>query len=293
MTRILITGVSGLLGYNLAKLFPKDEFEIFGTTNRHKVQLNSVEEISVNLLEFNNLIEKIKTIKPDIILHCAGLTSVDECDKNPDLAYQIHVTLSEVIAKYSVETGTYLIHISTDHLWDGAKSMVLEETPICPLNQYGKTKGEGEKKVLQINSNALILRTNFYGNGLPWRMSLSDWILDKLKNKTSFPAFRDVHFTPISVVQFFQALYSLIQKRASGIFHLVGSERVSKFDFACKLADFYSLSKELIIPGTVEDAVLFAPRPKDMSLSSEKLKSFLGISGFSIEEGISTLEQKP
>lgn len=91
--------------------------------------------------------------------------------------------------------------------------MVTEDVPVCPVNIYGKTKAESERVVLAVNSEALILRTNFFGPGLQWRQSLSDWIINSLNRSEKINAFYDVFFTPISIYHLARAILLFIQKK--------------------------------------------------------------------------------
>lgn len=78
------------------------------------------------------------------------------------LQKKIHIDVSHVIAQTASQINSKMVHISTDHLWDGTMQMVTEDVPVCPVNIYGKTKAESERAVLAVNSEALILRTNFF-----------------------------------------------------------------------------------------------------------------------------------
>src|SRR5690606_32332175 len=100
-----------------------------------------------------------------------------------------------------------------------------------PLNVYARTKVEAEALVRQHMNSALILRTNFFGRGPRWRQSISDWIWDNVVAGHSIPGFTDSFFSPISGLDLARIMLAMIERGASGTFHLGGSERISKFDF--------------------------------------------------------------
>lgn len=159
---ILITGASGLLGHHLSRFFLENGNKVIALRKTHSLGIIGLDEIEIDLLDFNTVKNLLTKIGPDYIIHCAGLTNVDDCEKNESLAKKIHIDVSQIIAQTASRINSKMIHISTDHLWDGTMQMVTEDVPVCPLNVYGKTKAESERAVLAVNSEALILRTNFF-----------------------------------------------------------------------------------------------------------------------------------
>ncbi|AJR14906.1 SDR family oxidoreductase [Leptospira interrogans] len=286
---ILITGASGLLGHHLSRFFLENGNKVIALRKTHSLGIIGLDEIEIDLLDFNTVKNLLTKIGPDYIIHCAGLTNVDDCEKNESLAKKIHIDVSQIIAQTASRINSKMIHISTDHLWDGTMQMVTEDVPVCPLNVYGKTKAESERAVLAVNSEALILRTNFFGPGLQWRQSLSDWIINSLNRNEKINAFSDVFFTPISIYHLARVILFLIQKKAKGIYHTVGSERISKYDFAISIAKSFNKSTELIRPISIQNIQFNALRPLDMSLSTDKIVGFLNVSMPTVQAGIDSL----
>ncbi len=273
----------------MSKYLLKNNYNIVSLRKNHPLNLRGVEEVEIDLLDFAAVTNLLNRVRPKYVIHCAGLTNVDECEKNESLAKKIHVDLSLLIAQISLQLNAQMIHISTDHLWDGTKSMVQEDTSFCPLNVYGKTKAESELAVLSANPKSLILRTNFFGPGLEWRQSLSDWIINCLNRNERINAFADVFFTPISMFHLSDIVLRLMQKKAKGVYHVAGSERVSKFEFAVSIARTLNKSIDLIKPISIKDVKLHAPRPLDMSLSTEKIQKLFGKPMSDIQTSIATL----
>jgi dTDP-4-dehydrorhamnose reductase len=153
--------------------------------------------------------------------------------------------------------------------------MVEENQPVRPVNAYARSKAKGERMVQAADPNALILRTNFFGRGRPWRLSLSDWYLERLHSGEKFFAFSDAHFTPIALPLLYEVVVDAASAGLDGIYHACGSERLSKYEFAVRLARWLGLPQDGIRPGNIADAGLTAPRPADMSLSTQKLSNAL------------------
>ena len=285
----LITGASGLLGHDLCRQLISKGKNVAALKSTHQVGVKGAEEFCIDITDEASVKSIIKNRAPDVIVHAAGLTNVDECEKKPYLAHSIHVDGTRYIAEIAQECGVQLVYISTDHLWDGSQPMVDEEEPTNPINVYAKTKLEGELAALTVCSQSLSIRTNFFGPGRPWRTSFSDWILKSLVLKSEISMFADVYYTPISTKLLCQNINELVAKNAMGIFNVGGSERLSKYQFALRLAKAANYCADTVGQTSLSSHALKAPRPHDMSLDTEKVSAFLGRTMPSIDESISSL----
>lgn len=289
--RLVLTGGSGLLAINWAYLVRDHEY-VCVFTHKHNVVMRKVASRHVDLLDVNAITQSLAEYNTELVVHTAGMTNVDECEKNPDAAYTANVTLAKNVALAARKLDLKLVHISTDHLFDGSKALVAEDEPPSPMNIYGKTKLQAENEVLDIQPDALIIRTSFYGWGHQYRMSISDWIINTLKKGESISAFCDVFFTPLLIDLLVSAVHELIIRRVSGIIHLGGDQRISKYDFALSVADIFNLDKQLIKRASIKTAELFAPRPHDMSLSNQKAVRLLGRHMGNVEVGLRNLYEQ-
>lgn len=285
---IFITGISGLLGLNLAHL-ARHDFNVSGCYFKSPVISDGVKTFPLDVTNYPKVVEHLQRLKPDLIIHTAGLTNVEACESNPNLAYDMHVVASKHIARASSMLGSRLVHISTDHLFDGESPWNTETDDPEPINNYAKTKLQAEQVVIQECPQALIVRTNFFGWGTSLKASFSDWILRKLDLGEELTMFTDVYFTPILVNQLGRKIFDLVHKNADGIFNVAGSDRLSKYDFALEIARVFGYSTDLIRPISVRDFSFIARRPNDMSLSSTKASDFLDCPMPTTEEGLKEL----
>lgn len=290
MKKVVFFGGSGLLAVNWAKKICLD-YEVYLIMHKRKIQLPEV-----NVIHFDENFEAsfnhfILELKPDLIVNCAALTNVDLCESNPSVANKINTEWPKKLALLSKKVGAKFVHISTDHLFDGKKKIYDEGDQISPLNQYAKTKAAAEKEVLLIDENALIVRTNFYGWGLSYRKSFSDFILEGLRNKTDLQLFSDVFYSPIYIGELVRLIHLALEKKCIGIYNFVGTENISKYDFGLAIAEVFDLSNENIsssLIGAKKDLVL---RPKNMALSNEKLLKKLNQPILTLKEQLMSLKE--
>ena len=264
-----------MLGYGLCRHLVDHGHQVTGIARKHEVGVPGVTETRIDLLDTAALRAAVDDLSPDVIVHCAGLTSVDGCERDEPLARALHVEAAALLAECATGSGARMIQISTDHLWDGSRPMITEDTPPAPINAYARTKAAGEAAVLAMAADSLIVRTNFCGPGRPWRKSLADWVFDELSAGRPIAAFTDVFFTPITVPRLAQAIVDLFDAGGEGVFNVAGSERVSKYDFARRYARDQGLDETLVSEGSIKTIDLAAARPFDMSLSTEKVSAFL------------------
>lgn len=290
-TRVLITGGSGLLALNWA-LALRDRYSITLGLHEREIALARVQIIRIDLESVEHLVRAFEAVQPQIVIHTAGLTSVEKCEAEPDLARYVNVQLAANVAQACDRLGLPLTHISTDHLFSGGASLVNENYPVEPINVYGRTKAEAERQVLAAHPHALVVRTNFYGWGTSYRHSFSDVIIETLRGDRDLTLFQDVYYTPIIAEAAVRTVHDLIDLKAAGIFHVVGDERISKYEFGLKLAQEFKLDTTLIKPGYLTGQVSLVKRPHDMSLSNQKTCKLLGRKLGEVGEHLARLHQQ-
>jgi dTDP-4-dehydrorhamnose reductase len=273
--RILITGGSGLLALNWAQAVSERCFVTLGLHNR-QVVFSGAETQQIDLESVDKLARLIDKSSPQVVIHTAGLSSVDRCESEPEFARHVNVTVAANVAKACAVTGVGLVHISTDHLFSGQAPLIDENQQPAPINVYGQTKAEAECRVLDANPLSLVIRTNFYGWGTSYRQSFSDFVINALRAGSDLTLFRDVFYSPILLETLALAVHELVQIKASGIFNVVGDERISKYDFGLKLSEEFGLEFGQVRSGLFSDQRTLVHRPLDMSLSNQKVCNLLG-----------------
>ena len=272
---ILITGGSGLLALNWAATM-REKFNINLGLHDRNVNLKDTKNILLDLDSKGVLTKVFDELQPQLVIHTAGLTNVEECEANPPLAKHINVDLTKNLAMVCANLNIPMVYISTDHLFSGNQSLVDEDCPVSPINVYSRTKAEAEAYIQNAYPETLIIRTNFYAWGTSYRHSFSDMVINNLRAGKRVSLFKDIYYTPILVEPLVYSVHELVQKKAKGIFNVVGDDRTSKYDFGLKLAKEFNLESDLIDSGSISDRRSLVQRPLDMSLSNQKVTNFLG-----------------
>lgn len=288
--KILFTGGSGLLSLNWANQVCQD-FDVVLGLHEREINIKGVDSLKISIDSENEFVKNIENIKPDLVVHTAGMTNVDQCEAFPELANKINYVGAKFVSDVCLKNNIDLIFISTDHLFDGSVPNVSENHVKKPMNCYGRTKSLAEDYIYLSNPNALIIRTNFFGWGTSYRQSFSDFIINNLSSGKNITLFNDIYYTPISIDFLVINVMNLYLRKADGIFNVVSNERISKYEFGLMVADVFGLDVSLILKGRIEDRLELVQRPKDLSLSNRKLINFLKTTIPSIHDQIFALKE--
>ena len=290
MIKVYITGIAGLLGNTLAHEL-KNKYVISGA-DRNELDVYGCEYDVFDLLDFDKLENRLKERNPDVIIHAAALVNVDGCEVNKTLARRMNVELTDFLVDYAGRNSIKLIYISTDAVFDGdRKDYLYTENDITnPLNEYGKTKLEGEKSVLCL-TDGLVLRTNIYGFNIRNKFSFGEWIVSSLEDGQTLNMFTDVQFSPLLVNELAKIINECIEKNISGLYHACATGSISKYEFGVYLKNEFGIQSGAIRKSTSEQAMLKAKRSTNMGMSNEKLRKKLHIEISTPIEGIDAFKK--
>ena len=300
--RILVTGASGLLGLNLSLEAAKpqtvaayrqkthfadsNEHQVFGLVHSHPLHTSAFTVLQGDLLDPGAAERIIDQTRPDWVINCAALAIVDACETDPLRAQKLNTELPAKLAAIVARGGARLLHVSTDAIFDGQRGDYSEADTPNPLSVYGRTKLEGELAVADANPDAIIARVNFYGWSLSGKRSLSEFFFYNLESSKQLMGFTDVYFCPLLVNDLAQILIKMLQYELSGLYHVVSSEFISKYDFGVALAREFELEENLITPTSVSKAGLAAARSPKLTLRTAKLGAALGTPPPDISSGL-------
>lgn len=289
LRRLLVTGASGLLGYAVVKRL-SSEGEVVGTVNRHSVELPYAHAIAVDLTAHGAVDALFEAVRPSWVVHCAALANVDQCEDQPEQARRLNADLPRHIARAARDHGSWMLHMSTDAVFEGEHGPYAEGDPTGPINEYSRSKLLGEQAVLEtLPDRAIVVRATIYGWNVQPKVSLSEWYLENLRGGRRVIGFQDAIFTPILVEDLADIFSELIARPVPGLYHVGSPNRCSKYEFAVSLARQFGLDPALITPGRRADVTLRAPRPRDTSLVTTMMARHLGHQAPTVLAGIGRL----
>ncbi|MCR4438622.1 MAG: SDR family oxidoreductase [bacterium] len=284
--RLLVTGASGFLGGHVAYLAAR-HWSVYGTWQEHPFCLRGVEAIQLRLGDERAVRRLLDTVRPQVVIHCAALTDLDYCEAHPDAAQLINVEATKTIAEWCGVNAARLIFLSSDMVFDGSLGWYRETDSPHAVNVYGATKVEAEQAVQAFCANHVIARSALiYGRPRTGGSSFSTWIEQRLAAGEPVPLFVDQYRTPILVSDLAAALVELAGRGFVGVLHLAGPERTDRFAFGWQLAHLLSHNTSLLLKRTMAEVPLGAPRPRDVSLCTERAQRLLATRLHGVQDGL-------
>ena len=262
--KFLVTGSAGLIGSQVVKDLLAQNHQVYSCYHDAKPEQGT--PVILDLLDKNNIIETINKIKPDIIIHLAAMTGVDQCELQQDLAMKINSDATEILAREASTQEAFFVYVSTDYVFDGKKGMVKENDVPNPLGFYGKSKLAGELTLNKFASAYAIVRTSTPFGLHKTKKSFPIWVKENLELKKEIPVLVDQFTSPTFVPNLSKMLIEVATKKIVGIIHLAGATRISRYHLAELLADKLNLDKRLLVPTKSDEMKWKSQRPKDSSL---------------------------
>lgn len=294
--RILITGASGLLGLNLALEASGEKYHgqhtVFGQVNSHSIRTDAFTVIPCNLLAPRAVERLLDQTQPDWVIHCAALANLDACEHDPALASEMNTEVPRKLAEHVSKGGARLVHISTDSVFDGRVGNYTEEDLPNPQGVYARSKFEAEKAVAQADASAIIARVTLFGCSITGKRSLGEFFFNNLSAGKQAMGFTDVFFCPLLANHLGNLLLAMLEKRLSGLYHVLSSEYLSKYEFGLRIARRFGFDERLIVPVSVEEAGLTAKRSPNLNLRTDKLAQALGAPPPDVDSGIEKFYQQ-
>jgi len=287
LKRILVTGAGGLLGSKLVHVLSR-EYEVTPTHNMKPPDPNS---LRMDIVDKKAVLRVFNMVSPDMVVHAAAMTNVDRCETNRELAWNINVLGTMNIAERCAENGARLIYVSTDYVFDGDKGCYEEDDEANPINYYGLTKLKGEEFVREFCKDSVIARTSVVYGWHPTKVNFATWVVDSLRNRRRINVAEDHYNSPTLADDLAEIIGRIMGSKGFGVYHASGSERISRFEFALKIADTFELDRSLLKPVKMRDIEAWiAKRPKDSSLCVDKLRENLGIEPLGLAEALKKMK---
>lgn len=268
MKKILITGVSGLLGSNLAYCW-RNRYDILGIYHQHPWAFAGIRTKQADLADSQAVKALLKDFEPDVIIHAAASVDVDRCEEDPQWAWRGNEMMTQCLVN-AADSQTKFVYISTDLVYDGVRGGYVETDPVNLINVYATTKFAGEQAVVAI-ANALIVRTNIFGWNVQDKTCFAERVIKEAKART-INGFTDSFFSSLYTFDLAELLSAALEKDLKGIYHFASSTAVSRYDFADSLAKKLGYGSGLIHSSSMKVFPFKARRSPNLSLNTDKLQ---------------------
>ncbi|MCS7367819.1 MAG: dTDP-4-dehydrorhamnose reductase [archaeon YNP-WB-062] len=290
--KILVTGASGLLGSKVAELAFSEGHEVYSAFNQHTI--NYGYPVKMDLTDLDSCRRVFENARPEAVVHSAALTNVDLCEVEKETAWRINVYGTELIARLCKEFNCFMVFISTDYVFSGEKGLYSEVDQPDPINYYGYTKLKAEEAVRSILNGYCIVRTSVIFGSKPaaGKINFALWVLESLKQKRKINVVIDQINSPTLNTSLAEAILEILDRKLMGLYHIAGATPISRYDFACLLAEEFKLERELIQPTTSDKINWVAKRPKNASLNVAKAQRSLKKKPLDIRDAIRILREE-
>jgi dTDP-4-dehydrorhamnose reductase len=289
--KILLTGANGFLGYYLSRQLLERGHELIATGKGVcRLPFAGNNFFMYESMDFTDpfaVHDVFQKHRPEVVVHAGAMSKVDECEQNQWQAYQINTEGTVTMLLNAGEQKCFFVFVSTDFIFDGEKGMYKEDDLPGPLNFYGKTKLEAEEAVKEYEYDWAIARTNLvYGKPMTGKTNLLTVVKEKLEKGEEYKVVNDQLRTPTFVDDLATGILSIIEKKATGVFHLSGKDMLTPFEMACQVADHFGFNKSLIKKVTAADFSQPAKRPPRTGFIIDKARKNLEYDPVSFEIGL-------
>lgn len=299
--KILITGSNGLLGQHLIKLFKKSGDDQIIATARGENRLKEKTGYEYSSLDICNESQVAKTIlnyNPDVIIHSAAMTQVDDCEIKKEQCWQTNVLATQYLIKAAQQTKSAFLFLSTDFIFNGESGPYYENALPDPISYYGMSKLAAEMLLMTSQLRWAVARTVLV-YGVAEDMSRSNiilWVKKSLEQGKKIKVVNDQWRTPTLVQDLAMGCRLITEKYLSdksiyaddesGVFNISGKDFLTPYEMAVKTADHFHLDKSLIEKADASSFTQTAKRPPRTGFIIDKARKNLGYEPHGFEEGI-------
>ena len=263
--KFLVTGSAGLIGSQLVKDLTQQNHTVYSCY--HDIIPDCGINTKLDLANPDDIKKTINEISPDVIIHLAAMTGVDLCETEQDLAMVINAKATKTLAEQAAKNDCFFIYVSTDYIFDGNKGMKKENDSPNPLGFYGKSKLAGEISLNSLASGWCIARTSTPFGVHSTKKSFPLWVKENLESKKEISVLTDQFTSPTYVPNLSKMLIEIATRQITGIIHLAGASRISRYSLAEMVVDRLNLDKILLKPAKITEMNWKAQRPQDSSLN--------------------------
>lgn len=279
-----MTGAGGFVGAAVRKtLEARPDLEVYSTRSPPP------RRIALDLETPGAAAALVHAVQPQGILHAAARSSIAGCEKDPGAARRINAGATLEMAEAAGKAGARFVFLSTDQVFDGESAPYTEASPVQPLHAYGRSKAEAEAGLLALGGAAILRLALVFGDSPSGVRSASEMVTTAARSGKTVNLFTDEIRTPVSVDSVVQAAVALLDGDFAGLLNLGGRDRLSRHALGLRVCTAYGLDPGFIRAVRAGDLDLHPPRPRDLTLVSDRAYGVLGFSPDSVEEALEKL----
>jgi dTDP-4-dehydrorhamnose reductase len=293
--KVLITGANGLLGQHLTKLLLHKNYQVVATSRGgSRLPFQPSDNYSYREMDVANALETFAVMsqeKPDVVVHAAAMTQIDDCELRPQQCERINVQGTSQVLTDAETFSSHFIFISTDFVFDGEQGNYKEEDDTKPISLYGFSKLQAESMVQTSTIPFAIVRTCLvYGNLLKGtRSNIVSWVKESLEQGKTIQVVSDQLRTPTYVEDLAKGIALIIEKKATGIYHISGKDWLTPYDIALKTAEKFGLDAGKIVKVDASTFKQPGRRPLKTGFVIDKARNELGYEPMSFDEGLNLM----
>lgn len=287
--RFLVTGSNGLVGSRVCSLLHQGGQQVVGLGRGARRTGGEYGYASVDLTREADVAAAVETAAPEVVIHCASMTEVDACEKDPEAAYAGNVTAAAAVARSARKAGAHLVHVSTDYVFDGEAGPYAEDAVPNPRGVYSVTKHMGEQAARVLAPGCAIARTAVVYGWPPveGRLNFGAWLVTALEKGQQVRLFEDQLVSPSFADNVAAMLVELGTRRLGGVWNTCGGEVIDRVGFGRALCEVFGFDAGLIVPTRMAELKLASPRPLKSGLRTDKVRSELSVPPLALAESLS------
>jgi len=271
--RILVTGATGRLGRYLMARLALGAHHVVAWGRGGPGPAVSGRLQTVDLTDAVGFAEAIRAVDPEVVIHLAAVSSADEVWREPRTAWEINVEATRRLARWAIGDDRRLVFTSTDLVFDGAASWYREDDPPRPILEYGRMKRAAELAVAASSLSLTVRVSLLYGNAPAGREGFFDRAVRAMRAGVPVAFFEDEYRTPLDYATAAGIVVKLAESKVSGLIHLGGPERLSRFELMRRAAGALGIDPDRVLPSSLLRQPMAEPRPADVSLDTTRLRN--------------------
>lgn len=264
---LIVTGASGMLGDALCRL-ARRHWSVFGISRHQQIAIKDIHAVKLDLRAATEVVELVDRLQPHAIIHAAANSQVTQCEADPLGAEAINVQVPAMLAEICAQRHIDFVFTSSDLVFDGLAAPYDEQAGVHPVCAYGRQKAAAETAVLNNYPQALVCRLPLMVGLAPLALHhFCIQILLSIRDSRPIRLLVDEFRTPVDNHSAARGILALLGK-SSGILHLGGRSRISRYEMGLLMADFLHTPPTMLQPITIADLDIGVSRSPDCSLVS-------------------------